>query len=205
MTVWLPIILRFKHSAHYPLGNTRSIRREKRNMEWQTITGISSVVIALCALVFSFWQGAQTKKHNRLSVRPHLTTWTHSNSDKGFYAVELVNNGIGPAIIEDFVLKIDGKQISGNGTEPIEKALKILFPNFSYHSNHSYLAKNYSIVPKERCIVVSVQFLGPQFPAPEVVEHALNRGDLEISYKSFYEENFHFSSWEEKSNKPDRS
>ena len=172
------------------------------DVDWQVITGISSTVIALCALVFSFWQGAQIKKHNRLSVKPHLTTWTHRNSDKGFYAVELINNGIGPAVIEDFVLKIDGKRISGDGTEPIEKALKILFPNFSYQTNHSYLAKNYSMAPKERCTVVSVQFVGPQFPSPEVVEHALNRGDLEISYKSFYEEDFYYSSQEEKSSKP---
>jgi len=172
------------------------------DIDWQVITGISSTVIALCALVFSFWQGAQIKKHNMLSFRPHLTTWTRQNSDTGFYTVELINNGIGPAIIEDFVLKVDGKRISGDGTEPIEKALKILFPNLSYQSNHSYLAKNYSMAPKERCVVVSVQFSGPQLPSSEAVEHALNRGDLEISYKSFYEENFHYSSQEEKSNKP---
>ncbi|MCA1978262.1 MAG: hypothetical protein LDL19_03405 [Thiobacillus sp.] len=172
------------------------------DVDWQAITGISSTVIALCALVFSFWQGAQTKKHNKLSVRPHLTTWTHRDSGKGFYAVELINNGIGPAIIEEFVLKVDGKRISGNGTEPTEKALKILFPNFSYESNHSYLAKNYSMAPKERCAVVSVRFIGPNLPSPEVVEHALNRGSLEISYKSFYEEKFYFSSQEEKSDKP---
>jgi len=171
------------------------------DVDWQAITGISSTVIALCALVFSLWQGAQTKKHNRLSVRPHLTTWIHRNSDKGFYTVELINNGIGPAVIEDFVLKVDGKKISGDGTEPIEKALKILFPNLSYHSNHSYLATNYSMAPKERCVVVSVQFFGPQLPSPESVEHALNRGDLEISYKSFYEESFRYSSQEKTSNK----
>ncbi len=172
------------------------------DVDWQAITGISSTVIALCALVFSFWQGAKIRKHNRLSVRPHLTTWRHRDPDKGFYAVELINNGIGHAVIEDFVIKIDGKRIPGNETEPIERALKILFPNFSYQSNHSYLAKNYSMAPKERCAVVSVQFLGPQFPSPEVVEHALNRSDLGISYKSFYEEIFHFPSQEEKSNKP---
>lgn len=163
------------------------------------IIGLSSTVIALCALGFSFWQGAQARKHNRLSFRPHLTTWTHANAEKGYYAVELINNGLGPAVIEDFSVKVDGKRISGDGAEPIEKAFKIIFPNLSYQSHHSYVAKGYSMAPKERCTVVAVQFSGPQLPSKEFVEHAFNRGDLEISYKSFYEEIFYLSTQEEKS------
>ena len=172
------------------------------DVDWQSVMGISNAIIALCALVFSLWQGAQARKHNRLSFRPHLTTWTHNNLDKGLYAVEPLNNGIGPAVIENFALKIDGQQIAGDGTAPIETALKILFPNFSYQSNNSYLAKNYSMAPNERCVVVSVEFSGPHFPSPEAVEHALNRADLKITYKSFYEERFYYSSQEEQSTKP---
>jgi hypothetical protein len=171
-------------------------------MDWVVIIGISSVVIALCALGISVWQGIQTRKHNKLSFRPHLTTWTHSNIEKGFYAIELINNGLGPAIIESFTVKIDGKQISGEGAEPIEKALKILFPNHTYQSHHSYVAKGYSMAAKERCTVVAVQFTGPHLPSPEFVEHAINRGELEISYKSFYEEVFHLFTQKEKLNKP---
>ena len=171
-------------------------------MDWQVITAISSTVIALCALGFSVWQAAQARKHNRLSFRPHLTTWTHRNPEKGFYAVELINNGLGPAVIEEFLLKVDGKRISGDGAESIEKALKIVFPNLSYQSHQSYVAKGYSMVPKERCTVVAVQFLAPQLPSPEFVEHAFDRSDLKISYKSFYEELFYLSTQEEKSNKP---
>jgi hypothetical protein len=167
-------------------------------VDWSAIIGISSAVIALCALGFSIWQGKQTQKHNRLSFRPHLTTWSHSDAEKGFYAVDLINNGIGPAIIENFSIKVDGKPISGDGGEKIEKALKVLLPNLNYRSQHSYVAKGYSMSPKERCTVVAVQFLGPQLPSREFVENALNRGELEISYRSFYEEIFHFSTQEEK-------
>jgi hypothetical protein len=170
-------------------------------MGWTVITGISSGVIALCALGISIWQGSQARKHNKLSFKPHLTTWTHRNVQKGFYAIELINNGLGPAIIESFVVNVDGKRISGDGTVPIEKALKIVFPNHSYESHHSYVAKGYSMAAKERCTIVAVQFTGPQFPSSEFVEHALNRSDLEIAYKSFYEEVFNLSTQKEKSKK----
>lgn len=168
------------------------------------VTAISSVVIALCALSLSIWQGMATRKHNRLSFRPHLTTWANSNAEKGFYSVELINNGIGPAVIEDFSIKVDGKQVSGEGAELVEKALKIALPNLQYHSQQSYLAKGYSMAPKERCTVLAVQFMGKPLPSREVIEHALNKGELEICYKSFYDETFRFSTHEDESKEPSK-
>lgn len=169
-------------------------------MEWQVLTGVSSCIIALCALIFTIWQGIQARKHNKLSYRPHLTTWTHSNADKGFYAVELINNGLGPALIEDFLVKVDGKVIPGEGTGPIEKALKILFPNHIYKSSHAFVAKGYSMAAKEKCTIVAVQFMKQPWPTREFVEHAIKRGNIEIIYKSFYKEPFRLSTEEEKSN-----
>ncbi len=170
-------------------------------MDWRVIIGISSGIIALCALIFTIWQGFQARKHNKLSYRPHLTTWVHSDADKGFYAVDLINNGLGPALIENFILKVDGKIIPGERTEPIEKALKILFPNHNYNSYYSFVSKGYSMAAKDKRTIVSVQFTNPPFPTREFVEHALNRGDIEISYKSFYNEIFRLSTEEEKPNK----
>lgn len=170
--------------------------------DWSVITGISSAVIALCALGLSIWQGCLARTHNRLSVRPHLTTWTHSDAEKGFYAVELINNGIGPAVIEEFTVKVDGMPIYGDRTEVIEKTLKIVLPNLPYRSQQSYLANGYVMAPKERCTIFAVQFTGQPLPSKEFAQHAMNRGDLEISYKSFYGEKLPlFTTQEEKSKK----
>lgn len=165
-------------------------------MGWEAIIGVSSVMIALCALAFSIWQGVQMRRHNRLSFRPHLDTWRHDDPVKGYYAVDLINNGSGPAIVESFVVKVDGQQISGDGTEPIEKALKIAFPSFPYQSSCSYVTKGYSMAAKERCKIAEVQFTGPTLPAQKLVQHAFNRGDLEIIYKSVYGKEFAFSAQE---------
>ena len=171
-------------------------------MDWQSITGASSVVIALCALAISIWQGAQARKHNRLSFRPHLATWTHKNAETGSYEVELMNNGLGPAMIKKFALFVDGKLISGDGTEPIEKTLKILFPNIPYQSQQSYLSNGYSMAPKERCSIIKLRFTTPQLLTLELVEHASRRCDLEICYTSFYGEVFHLSTQKERQSKP---
>ena len=57
-------------------------------MDWNVVTGISSVLIALCALGYTIWQGKKAQRHNKLSFRPHLTSWTNEDADKGFYTVE---------------------------------------------------------------------------------------------------------------------
>jgi hypothetical protein len=169
-------------------------------LDWDTVTGISSVFIALGALIYTIWQGKKAQRHNMLSFRPHLTSWSHRDTDKGVYAVELMNNGLGPALIESFTVLIDGKVISGKRTEPLEKALKILFPNIAYKSHQEFMAKGYSMSAKEKRSIVVIQFADPNSVSPEALEHALNRTDLIIKYKSFYEEEFTYSSEEEKSN-----
>ncbi len=170
-------------------------------MDWQIIIGISSVVIAICAIVVSIWHGVQTRKHNKLSCKPHLTTWVHRGVDKSYYSVDLINNGLGPALIENFTVKVDGEVIPGEREEPIEKALELLFPGLNYHKLYkAFLAKGYSMAAKDKRTIVAIQFSSP-LPDPEFVENALNRGDIEVAYKSFYEEPFLLSTKEEKGRK----
>lgn len=165
-------------------------------LNWQFITGISTTVIALCALAFSIWQGIQTRKHNKLSVRPHFTIWTKSDVLKGFFAIELTNNGIGPALIEKFLVTIDSKVISGQGTEPIEKGFRMIFPDLQYTFRYGSFSKGYSIAAKDKFTIANIQFSEP-YPSPEFLKLAYTRLNFQITYKSFYEEHFIFNSLHE--------
>ncbi len=150
-------------------------------------------IIALLALGISIWQGWQIRIHNKLSVRPHLTTWINTDAKKGYYTLELINNGIGPALIEEFLVKVDGKIISGQGSEPLEKALKIILPSdLKYTTLHGYISKGYSMTAKEKIIIVAIQFPKQSFPSLEFMNEAIKRTTLDIDYKSFYKEPFHF-------------
>ncbi len=61
-------------------------------------------IIALCALIFTAWNIYIQRKHNILSVRPHLARFVCSdhNGEIGTAKFELINNGLGPAFIKNF-------------------------------------------------------------------------------------------------------
>lgn len=94
---------------------------------------------------------------------------------------------------------VDGKVISGEGTEPLEKGLKILFPSVGYQSHQAFMTKGYSMAAKEACTILAIQFKAPVSLTTEVIERAFKRADLIIRYRSFYEEEFIYSSVKEKS------
>lgn len=168
---------------------------------WEIVAAVSSAVIALCALFLAIWQGYQARKYNRISVTPHLTTWTHSDEKKNLYVIEVINNGIGPAVIQNFRMYVDGQLIQGEDSELVKKALKILFPNTNYNSHQSYFAKGYVMAEKEKRPLVAVAFHGENVPSPETVDHAMKRSRLVLEYQSMYGQSFCLDSDEQKSNK----
>ncbi|MBX3628171.1 MAG: hypothetical protein KF892_24385 [Rhizobacter sp.] len=64
--------------------------------------------IAVLALVATIWQGAISRRHNRLSVRPHLDTHETLISG-GTLSLSLANSGLGPAIIKRVRITIEGE------------------------------------------------------------------------------------------------
>ena len=68
-----------------------------------------SVFIAALAFFISIWSVVTSRKHNRLSVRPHMKIYEYFFLDwSGIY---ISNMGLGPAIIKSFILIIDGKEV----------------------------------------------------------------------------------------------
>ena len=109
-----------------------------------------------------------------------------------------MNNGIGPAMFESFELFVDGKLVPGEQSEPIKKALKILFPGYDYKSHQSYFAKGYVMAEKEKRPIVAVRFFGEKTPSSEEVDHAMKRSRIRISYQSMYGKVFCLDSDEER-------
>lgn len=172
-------------------------------ISWEAIPGIASAIIALCALALTLWQIVVTRCHNKLSVTPHLTTWSHSDEGNNRYQIDLLNNGIGPARIKSFSIQVDGQAVDGEGTEPIEKALKILFPQYRYQPLYqAYVANGYMMSAKESRPLVIIQFSGPQAPKPEEVNHAIRKARLIIDYESIYGDKHRLDTDDFKSNFP---
>ncbi|WP_253652467.1 MULTISPECIES: hypothetical protein [unclassified Vibrio] len=71
------------------------------------LIAISAVLIASASFIVSFWQGYLLRKHNVLSVKPHLTLESvmSTNEDIHFY---IRNDGLGTAIIKNFKVEVNG-------------------------------------------------------------------------------------------------
>ena len=81
-----------------------------------TITIIATISIAVIALLVSIWQGLVTRRHNRLSVTPHIDISLQKYRERFGFLMD--NTGVGPAVIEWFSIRIDDKEIpyeSGSG------------------------------------------------------------------------------------------
>ncbi len=170
--------------------------------QWQDVAALAGAFIALCALVFSLWQAAESRRHNRLSFRPHLTTWTERHPEKGIFELELVNNGLGPAIIKTSTFLLDGVPLGENSITALQAEMNKLFPRNSFELGVGSFENGAAMSPNERITMLRVRFLKEPYASGNVVEQFLERGDLEITYRSFYGEEFKLSTKTEPTIKP---
>ena len=163
-------------------------------MSWEATGTFVGVIVALCALWLTISESRERRKHNRLSVKPYLTTWTTSEPESGHYLFDVVNNGIGPALIKSFQIYVDGIVVEGVGPKMIDNTLKKLFPNAGYTAKQSYLAPGYMMPANEKRPLVDVVSKRQGVPSPQDVEAAQKRIRLVIDYQSIYQDKYRYDS-----------
>ncbi len=102
---------------------------EKRSIHWEKWTAVGTVVMAVCALLTSLWQGYTLQQHNKLSLRPYLEFEANFQRmpDKRISFELLVNkNGIGPAKVTQMKIWLGGEELSS--THHIWPTLKVAAP-----------------------------------------------------------------------------
>lgn len=93
--------------------------------EW---ISISSVLVALSAMFIAIWQAYLTRKHNHLSVRPHISiSWKNIPGEA--LRCEMLNHGVGPAFIKKVVLVVGGQEHAVNSYEDY----KMVFTKLGLH------------------------------------------------------------------------
>lgn len=85
----------------------------QQGRRWATITAIRTrtMVVSLCALAATMWQGYATQKHNRLMVQPILDHEINTEQD-GSWGVFVQNSGLGPARVTKADIRVDGQPVS---------------------------------------------------------------------------------------------
>ena len=161
---------------------------------WNLIADNSSMIIAISALVLTVWQAYITRQHNKLTVAPYLTTWSQADDENGFYSIEIMNNGIGPALIKAFQVFVDGVEIKGPDSELVDKATKRLFGGYNYQTANCFLSSGYMMGEKNKHEIFCIKFTGQRKLNYQEYKQTIERARLVIEYESIYKDKFIFDS-----------
>lgn len=149
-------------------------------MKAETVTAICAVVIAVASLVVSVYQTRAMRQHNRHSVRPILQL--HRGWPAGGRAgIRLINSGLGPAIIVDSTLTVDGEAVGSWNAPSVDRLRERLamLPSAVTFNEHEVIATD------SEQYLLSVPSYEPQNHAE--LEDLINRRlTLKIRYESLY-------------------
>ncbi|MCE5319170.1 MAG: hypothetical protein LLG04_17635 [Parachlamydia sp.] len=154
------------------------------------ITTIATVIIAITALGVSIWQGIETRKHNRLSVRPHLvflTDFSPQDSELGIY---IKNNGVGPAYIKDVEISVNGKVIPNSSCNWKSILNSLNIPDLAPWMEWLCFNEGASIKNDEVIGLLTVKRENITKEKFESLKKAISQIDIQIRYVSSYEDCF---------------
>ncbi len=146
-------------------------------------------ILALVVAVGGFWI---QRRHNRLSVRPHLLEFTDKQHHNKRVVFLLQNNGVGPALIKSYELLLDNKKKSDGSTYNIEELAKELLKGIKCKSRRTQLGDDYSMPANTSVPVFDIVLDDAEPSSIDDIVKLFNRADLVVKYESFYKEKFVF-------------
>jgi hypothetical protein len=87
-------------------------------MNASVVVAICATVIAVLSLTVSVYEARATRRHDRISVRPFLELRVGFSQGRTA-GLQLINVGLGPAVITRAVLTLDGEPLGEFGEESV--------------------------------------------------------------------------------------
>lgn len=152
-------------------------------MDTSDYIALFALIVSVCAVTLTFYEGYQSRAHQRLSVKPKLNIDVHTYGEKGEFAIEVENKGLGPAFVTKFNVFIDDERINSTPHKLWKDCLKLLgIPDFQYEM----------YIPTTRSMLSpgSSHFLWRLYIDPKKinVEEMMARIKITIDYESIYRE-----------------
>ena len=149
----------------------------------------ATLFIAALALIGTWLQARAAYIQNRQSVRPYLHTYTETGvvNGKPVVLARMANTGLGPALIEDYCIRHDGKEYRD------ENIFTLFNQHFSDWDGVSIRPKT-SIPINHSQIIISLPLTEGNAKHGELQEYLRRNFDLRIKYKSFVNQRFRYSS-----------
>jgi hypothetical protein len=160
------------------------LRRMRKHTD--TILSVSAITIAFASICISLWEGSETRRHNRLSVRPKLEVVFNAGKETFGYTVD--NNGLGPAMITGMDLFVDGEKIRHTGFGGLDEFLDMMKLKERFLSRDAF-GKGITLTAGSRkSILLFKKFNSDN--TEELLKNIYLRVKIEITYASMYDEPF---------------
>ena len=164
----------------------KSFLRSMASWNSDRVVSFCAIFISLMSLVTFVYQTNLMDKQSRLSVYPYLAVTTNFNPNLPEFSILLENLGVGPAVIENRIIILNGKRYNKNLHEILYEIDSSLI---------DYSAISYASIGKGDVIPIGSerQVLGIAGDSTQVFDF-VNRFsklsdtqlDFEITYKSIY-------------------
>jgi len=170
-------------------NKTGITRREK--LSSSTIIGIAATVIALASLLLTAWAGYQTRRHDRLSVKPLLQP-EEVSLENGEVGCILENKGLGPGIVRKFEVLFGPKtyELPTKQSEEILKQAVGLSDISTKVTVYTFVGR--IIKSGERIPIISSNRSLLSDAELEKYQSVLDHLSFNIEYESMYKERFKF-------------
>ena len=93
---------------------------------------VVAVIIALCAVLLSIWQGMATRQHNKLSAMPHLDMSLRGYDGANMRGLRVDNAGLGPAFIKEITFSYKGETIVKNDLDGDRQMLQVVLDRIGW-------------------------------------------------------------------------
>ena len=163
----------------------------------------AALLVSICALFLTISQAMATRKHNRLTVRPHLATYTDNKADLEragvrIIKIEITNSGLGPAIIKTFEPLLDGEPLKADDPDDLFPVVRKTIPaNLIDDECHITVLRPGHVLANDEVVTIAHLAIVPTIhDDPKALKEALDRFHIRVRYESGYEESFAYDSRE---------
>lgn len=154
-----------------------------------------SGILAICAIFLTIYELRSMREHNRLSVRPFLTDNSHTDRAATLTTetLEIINTGIGPALIKKFQIFKDEKILIWNDHDDLEKQLSEGIPGAKITQLQTY--KEMGAIPaNERITILKYVCDNQNADRLKKIKEDMPKFVLKIEYESLYGDKFTYLS-----------
>ena len=155
------------------------------------LQAVITLLIAVAAIGLAIWEGAENRRHNRLSVLPRLGAEINSGRESGteYVRMSVESTGLGPAVITAFRIYLDGtlqEPVQVSGTSPWQKVIDAFAAEGTSINAHAF-GSGYFFPAGRQHVLFEARRPDTAAVNAQKLSDSLGRLALQVCYCSIYD------------------